>query len=328
MANPRISLDQWRALVAVVDEGGYAQAASRLNKSQSAVTYSVQKLESLLGVKAFEIHGRKAVLTPTGRLLHRRARALLEDADAIERASRSLSAGWEAEIRIAVEIIFPTYVLLATLDRFGADSPHTHIELFESVLGGTQEALLQGRVDLAIAPQVPQGFHGEALMRLRFVPAAHPAHPLHALGRAVTMRDLRAHRQVVVRDTGSTRNTRGTVVEAKQRWTVGHMATSILAVRSGYGFAWYPEDKIRLELESGTLAPLPMAESGERFAELYLVYADREGAGPGTLRLAELLRAAVAESCAARVSQTPPVIPARAGLRSRAGRERRSRPDG
>ncbi|HVF33826.1 MAG TPA: LysR family transcriptional regulator [Candidatus Saccharimonadia bacterium] len=299
MSNPRISLDQWRALVAVVDAGGYAQAASRLNKSQSAVTYSVQRLESLLGVKAFEIHGRKAVLTPTGRLLHRRARALLEEADAIERASRSLSAGWEAEIRIAVEIIFPTYLLLATLDRFGADSPHTHIELFESVLGGTQEALLQGRVDLAIAPQVPQGFHGEALMRLRFVPAAHPSHPLHALGRAVTMRDLRAHRQVVVRDTGSTRNTRGTVVEAKQRWTVGHMATSILAVRSGYGFAWYPEDKIRLELEAGTLALLPMADSGERFAELYLVYADREGAGPGTLRLAALLRESVAESCAA-----------------------------
>jgi DNA-binding transcriptional LysR family regulator len=297
MANPRITLEQWRALLAVVDAGGYAQAAARLHKSQSAVTYAVQKLEALLGVKAFEIQGRRAVLTPTGRLLHRRARALLEEAEGIERAGRALSAGWEAEIRLAVEIIFPTYLLLATLDRFGAESPHTHVELYESVLGGTQEALLEGRVDLAIAPRVPPGFTGESLMRLRFVPVAHPGHALHALGRAPTMRDLRAHRQVVVRDTGSERKPGALVLEAKQRWTVGHMATSILAVRSGYGFAWFPEDKIRLELEDGSLKRLPLAEGGERYAELYLVHADPEAEGPGLRRLAELLREAVAREC-------------------------------
>ena len=50
-ATPRISLEQWRALQAVVDAGGYAQAAEMLHKSQSAVTYAVQKLESLLDVK-------------------------------------------------------------------------------------------------------------------------------------------------------------------------------------------------------------------------------------------------------------------------------------
>jgi DNA-binding transcriptional LysR family regulator len=49
---PRVTLEQWRCLVAVVDAGGYAQAALRLHKSQSSVTYAVQKLESLLGVEA------------------------------------------------------------------------------------------------------------------------------------------------------------------------------------------------------------------------------------------------------------------------------------
>jgi len=38
-------------LVAVVDAAGYAQAAERLHKSQSSVTYLVQKLESLLEVR-------------------------------------------------------------------------------------------------------------------------------------------------------------------------------------------------------------------------------------------------------------------------------------
>src|SRR6266849_4996931 len=56
--NPRISLEQWRSLLAVVDAGGYAQAAEALHKSQSAVTYAVQKMESLLGVKVFEVVGQ------------------------------------------------------------------------------------------------------------------------------------------------------------------------------------------------------------------------------------------------------------------------------
>jgi len=294
---PRITLEQWRALLAVVDAGGYAQAAESLNKSQSSVTYAVQKLESLLGVKAFEIQGRKAVLTPTGELLVRRARALVDDAGGIERSARALSAGWEAEIRIAVEIIFPAWLVLRCLDRFGVESPQTRVELIESVLGGTPEALLRGEADLAISPQVPAGFLGDPLIRLRAIAVAHPDHPLHLLGRALSIRDLRAHRHLVVRESGTRRATRALGVEAAQRWTVSHLATSIQAARMGYGFAWYPEEAIRDELASGALKPLPLREGGERFAELYLVIADRDNAGPGTLRLAQILREAVASEC-------------------------------
>src|SRR5438105_13900159 len=95
--NPRVTLEQWQALVAVVDAGGYAQAAERLHKSQSSVTYLVQKLESLLGVKAFEIKGRKAALTPAGELLYRRARGLPHEAAGIEKTAKSASARSEAE---------------------------------------------------------------------------------------------------------------------------------------------------------------------------------------------------------------------------------------
>src|SRR5262245_41330800 len=129
MATPYISLEQWRALIAVVDAGGYAQAAESMHKSQSTVTYAVQKIESLLGVKAFDIQGRKAILTPTGHLLYRRALALINEAGALEQAAKTLSAGWEAEIRLAVEIIFPTWLLLQCLDRFGKEAPHTRIEV-------------------------------------------------------------------------------------------------------------------------------------------------------------------------------------------------------
>ncbi len=294
--NPHITLEQWRALIHVVDAGGYAQAAERMHKTQSAVSYAVQKMESVLGVKVFKVKGRKAVLTPTGALLYRRARYLIDEAGNLEQAAKKLSAGWEAEIRIVVEVIFPTFVLLRSLDLLGEESPHTRIEAVESVISGTSEALLQGQTDLAIAATIPQGFLGDALMRLRFIPVAHPGHPLHRLGRKLTIEDLRMHRQLVVRETGAQRSTRPSV-ESTQRWTVSNMATSIEAARSGYGYAWLPEEKLRDQIGAGTLKQLSLREGGERFAELYLVFADRDHAGPGTVRLAQIIGEQVAKEC-------------------------------
>lgn len=296
---PRISLEQWRTLLTVVDAGGYAQAAEQLHKSQSAVTYAVQKLERLLNVEVFSLVGRKAVLTPTGQLLHRRARALIDEASRMERAARSLSVGWEPELRIAAEIIVPTHLLLRAFADFGAISPHTRIELTESVMGGTVEALEQGRVDLAITPRVPDGYLGEHLLQLRFVAVAHPAHPLHQLGRELSLRDLRQHRHIVVRDSGSQRSSKAQI-ETEQRWVVSQMATSIRAVCEGHGFAWFPDEQIREHLARGELKVLPLSGGADRFAELYLVLADAEFAGPGVRQMAECLRKAVAEGCAGR----------------------------
>src|SRR5436190_9211140 len=295
--NPRITLEQWQALVAVVDAGSYAQAAEQLHKSQSSVTYLVQKLESLLDVKAFEIKGRKAALTAQGQLLYRRAKVLLDEATGIEKAAKSASAGWEAEIRVAAEMIFPAWVLLKCFDKLNAESPHTRLEYYETVIAGTNEALLTGRADLAITPIIPQGFTGALLMPLRMILVAHPDHPLHKLGRPLTLRDLRAHRQLVVRETDALRATK-TQIEATQRWTVSHMSTAIFAASMGFGYGWYPEERIRGELQRGSLKPLPLRDGSDRAGPFYLVYADRENAGPGTLRLAEIIHQMVKEECA------------------------------
>src|ERR1700728_4629343 len=215
--NPRISLEQWRSLLAVVDAGGYAQAAAALHKSQSAVTYAVQKIEQQLKLKLFEIQGRKARLTEGGKVLYRRAQALLEEAGALETTAQALAAGSESELALAVEIVFPTWMLLKCLASFALERPKTRIELYETVLSGTEEALLQQRVALAIGSLVPPGFVGDALMSVRFVAAARPEHPLHRLGRELTTRDLRRYRQLVIRDSGAARSRSAPWLGAEQR---------------------------------------------------------------------------------------------------------------
>lgn len=298
MANtPRIGLDQWRALLAVVDAGGYAQAAAALHKTQSTITYSVKKIEALLDVKLFELRGRKAVLTEAWQVLYRRARALVEEAAALERGAAAMAADWKPELAIAVEIIYPTWLLLECFATFAAERPQTRIELFETVLGGTDEALEEGKVDLAICSQLPRGRPGDHLTRVRFVAAASPRHPLIALGRRLTFRDLRRHRQLVVRDSGVRRTREGAWLPAESRWTFSHKATSIHAACMGLGFAWFPEESIRGELDAGELVPLPLEQGAERWADLYLVFADPEYAGRDERRLAEIIRERTADSC-------------------------------
>src|ERR1700709_2642962 len=91
----KTTLEQWAVLAAVVDEGGFAQAALKLNRSQSAVSYALARLQDSLGIALLAVEGRKSVLTAPGRTLLGRARALLADAETLELLARSLQQGWE-----------------------------------------------------------------------------------------------------------------------------------------------------------------------------------------------------------------------------------------
>jgi DNA-binding transcriptional LysR family regulator len=283
---PRISLEQWRALQAVVEEGGYAQAAGKLHKSQSTVTYAVQQIQKLLDVQVFEIRGRKAVLTDAGQVLYRRARTLLDEAAQLERGAAEMAKDWQPEIRIAVEQVFPTWLLLEALAEFAVERPDTRIELFETVMSGTDELLAEGKVDIAIGGRPPSG-EAKPLVPMRIVPVASPSHPLHQLKRPLTERDFKHHRRIFVRDTGTQRKAEVSGVE--RRWTVSNKATSIRSLVMGLGFAWLPEDTIRSELDEGKLKILPMKESGTWDAQLYLALSDPEFPGRDVERLAGII---------------------------------------
>jgi DNA-binding transcriptional LysR family regulator len=298
MLNPRITLEQWRALIAVVEAGGYAQAAKRMHKTQSSVSYAVQKIEQMLDVKLFGKQGRRAVLTPAGEVLYRRCKSLVERADALERGAAGLGSDWDPELRLAVEIVYPTWALLRSLEKFGEERPQTRVQLYETVLGGTDEALFGRVVDLALTTHIPQGFIGDPLIRLRFVAAAHPDHALHRLGRPLTLDDLREHRHLVIRDSAVQRTRdSGGWLGADQRWTVSHKATQIAAACMGMGFAWFPEHAIQKELTNGSLKPLPMREGAERFAEIYLIFTNPDSPTPSAVRMAEIIRQSVDELC-------------------------------
>ena len=293
----KVSLEHWRALASVVDEGGYANAAEAMGKSQSTVSHSIQRIEELLGTRVLKVQGRKAVLTEVGKVVLRRARFLLTEAADIERVAQTLAAGIEAEVHLAVDTIFPNQILLSAIRAFAEEFSETRIELFETVISGVSDMLSKGEVQLAITPTVPQGWLGDRLIELEMCCVAHPDHPLHRLGRALNERDLKQHRQLVVRES-SERRTRGAGwLRSEQRLTVSTMGTRIQALCRGLGFAWSPMLKITRELEAGLLKPLPLERGGTRFVVLYLVLADDQGAGPATRAMARHIETQVSLAC-------------------------------
>jgi DNA-binding transcriptional LysR family regulator len=290
--NAKVSLEQWQAFVMVVEAGGYSLAAERLRKSQSSVSYAVQKLEAALGVSVFEIEGRRAVLTERGQVFYRRAKQLLEEASLLEKMAEQLSEGWEPKITLAMDTIFPEWLMLEVLQEFTDISPLTRIELQETVLSGTDEVLLKKQADIVIGGRVPPGFIADPLMEVTFKAVASPTHPLHELGRTLTLQDLKQHRQLVVKDSGS-RNLDAGWLGSQQRLTLSHINTSIKCAVRGLGFAWYPVAKIAPELESGLLKPLLLELGAERKAQLYLIYSNSENTGKMVRQLGELIQTKV-----------------------------------
>lgn len=293
----KVTLEQWRALLAVIDAGGYAKAAELLNKSQSAVSYAISQLESALGVKVFQLQGRKAVASAAGELLYRRAKQLLEQAEQLEKSAGCLSVQVEPLVKIAADIIIPTELVLRCLAIFAEDFSDTRVEVFESVLSGTEDALLQRQVDLAIGGRVPTGFMGEKLVTVIMRGVSSPEHPLQHLGRPISAEDMRRHRQIIVRDSGQYRRRTEGWQEADQRWTVSHIKTSLEAIRLGLGYAWLPEAYIHEDINSGRLKYLPVEVGAMREVTTYLTFADRDFAGPATRRLAEILKLYLPAMC-------------------------------
>ena len=280
MSIPRTSLEQWAVLAAVIDHGGFAQAAVALNKSQSAISYAIARLQESLDVPVLAIEGRKAVLTGHGQALLKRARTLLKDADTLERLARSLEQGWEPQLRLVVDAAFPRDRLLKIVAELQQLCPDTQMQLSDAVLSGAEEAITEGAADVVVTTRVPSGFLGEPLLDVTFLAVAHPDHPLFRIDPPLSTDHLVHHVQAVVRDSG-TKNPRDEGwLGADRRCTVSSVEASLATVQAGLAYAWLPEHLLEEPLKRGTLKQLPLAPGSARSLSLHLVVVRPELAGP------------------------------------------------
>ncbi|MCE2595352.1 LysR family transcriptional regulator [Motilimonas cestriensis] len=276
----KATLEQWRILQAVVDHGGYSKAAEALNKSQSSLNHAVTKLQHQMGVALLEVKGRKAYLTNAGEVMLRRSRLLTQSAFELEQLADNLCQGWEPEITLYAEIIYPRERLYRALQAFLPQSRGSRIKLLDSVITGTSDAIIKKQADIVITGQLPKGYLGQPLINVHLVPCISPLHPLSQQS-TVDVKELMQELQVVIKDTAITPNESLGWLKSEQRLTVSNFHEAVSLVSQGIGFAWFPKHFVASQLKQKQLQMLPLKQGKSRTSMTHLVVPDETRIGPG-----------------------------------------------
>jgi len=176
MNEPPLDPELLKAFVAVADNRSFTRAATMLNRTQSAVSMQIKRLEDRLGVVLLQRSKSRVDLSPTGEDLLGYARRILTLSDeAIARLGERKIAGI---VRLGVMDDYGTAVMPPLLADFMADHPAIHVEM-ETGLTSTMPARLGEAYDLVIAMH-PEGHNeGEFLRREQAVWAV-GAEPIEA----------------------------------------------------------------------------------------------------------------------------------------------------
>ena len=173
MTLPVLDLDHLKAFVAVADHRSFTRAAAMLNRTQSAVSMQIKRLEDRLDVKLFHRTKVNVDLSSAGEGFLGCARRMLVLND--EAVNRLLEHKVEGRVRLGVMDDYGTYVLPPFLASFVTAYPRIHLEM-ETGLTSSMQGRLGESFDLVIAMHPEGRGDGEFLRREQAVWAAGPAH--------------------------------------------------------------------------------------------------------------------------------------------------------
>lgn len=264
----RLSLDALLVLDAVSRRGSFAAAAEELHRVPSAVSYAVQKLEQDLDLLIFDRSGHRAVLTEAGAALLDGGRELLAHARRVEDRVRKLAGGWESELVIAVDTLVGFAPLIPVLCDFYALQAPTRLRFGDEILGGSWDALVTRRADLAVGASgdppsgAPVSFATRRLGSVEFVFAVAPHHPLATADEPIPPEALAGHRTVALADSSRSLPARTTGLRPNEETlTVATPAAKLAAHISGVGIGHLPRHLAEPHLAVGTLVEKQLAEA-------------------------------------------------------------------
>jgi len=141
-----------RYFVATADAGSATRAAAELHVTQPVLSRQLRQLEHQLGLRLFERDGRRLRLTAAAEEFLAEARALLSQAEQVERAAESLASGRLSALHLAAPTTTLTDVLAPFIATLGADDPMPMVRELDA--RGTVAALRAG-ADLAVVTRSP-----------------------------------------------------------------------------------------------------------------------------------------------------------------------------
>lgn len=159
--NVNIDMELLRTFVAISEASSFSAAGVRLNKTQSAVSQQMQRLENQLGLPLFEKSGRSKQLSPHGQKLLKHASQLLAMHDETVRSMYDNSL--TGHLRIGAPYDVADSILPMLLSHIVKATPHIDVEIKIEHSAVLMEALHRGEIDMCISTREDDKLEGAIL---------------------------------------------------------------------------------------------------------------------------------------------------------------------
>lgn len=281
----RLSLDQLRVFVQVVDCGSFLAASRSLSRAQSAVSYAIATLESQLGVALFDRSQYRPKLTEAGTSLVRDARQVLDQVDALQIKASGYAKGQELDITLAVDVFFPMVCLTQLLKDFKLVFPSVTVRLEIEALGAVSKRVIDGDAMLGIVatmPTTPAKLMRIGLPNIMMIGVVSPDHPLAAIKGRIADHILAHETQLVLTDRSELTAHQDFSVHSKLVWRMSDLSTKHALLRAGMGWGYMPAHVIEEDIASGKLVCIQTSQHPPEGLALPMqcVYSSDYRAGP------------------------------------------------
>jgi DNA-binding transcriptional LysR family regulator len=170
------------------------RAATRLHRSQPALTSSIRRLETACGAALFEKAGRGIKLTEAGHVLLKWAQRMRFDVEDAKRELSSIGAGLTGHVRLGVVPTAAQFLLPAVARQLLKEAPDVTLHTVVGLIAMLKPQLHAGELDLMVATESPPeaGYVSQVLSEDMIVVAASERHEV--LRKASSLKDLVPYR--------------------------------------------------------------------------------------------------------------------------------------
>lgn len=271
----KITLEELRAWIVVVDCGSITAAAEQLNQTTSGISRALSRLESKLKTTLLHRTPRRIALTEEGQVFLQHARQIIESVEAAEEQLAQRREIPSGRLRVNAASPFMLHVIVPLMDEFTRRYPQINLEL------NTDEVvidLLEQQTDIAIriGELRDSTMHARALGHSRLQVMASPAY-LARHGAPVSVADLVNHRllgfsQLEQHNIWPLRQASGELLQIKPTVAASSGETLLQLALHGQGIARVSDFLSREAINSGRLVPVLTAETCEMSHPIHAVY--------------------------------------------------------
>jgi DNA-binding transcriptional LysR family regulator len=262
---PKMELTELRVFLRVASERSFSRAATKLHRTQPAVSQAVRRLEDSIGERLFDRATKDATLTDAGRVLRDYAERLLRLSEEAEAAVRDLRDLRRGRVLIGANEA-SVHVALPLIERFRKLHPLVHVDVRRIPARQIGAEVAHGSLDfgvLTFQPAEPR-LGSIVLGQDELVMLVHPSHPL-AQSKEVTLSECARQTVIAHNDPSHVRD------RVLRLFEQHHIPANILvslpslegikrAVGMQMGVALLPRRCAESEISRGDLVALAMPE--------------------------------------------------------------------